>query len=117
MIKWLAELSVSDACSDNHYHFKDNRVLPVNVTPEIADAEGWWFKPDYIINELNVNSAISRPAHGEVLELATLGASYDVEGYAYSGGGRKVRIHSVLTACRTRASARGDNAPGAGHPC
>ena len=52
MIKWLSEISVSDACSDNHYHFKDNRVLPVNVTPEQAEAEGWWFKPDYIINEL-----------------------------------------------------------------
>ena len=60
MIKWLSEISVSDACSDNHYHFKDNRVLPVNVTPEQAEAEGWWFKPDYIINELNINSCSRR---------------------------------------------------------
>ena len=36
MVKWLKEIKVSDACSDNHYHFKDNRVLPVNVTPEQA---------------------------------------------------------------------------------
>lgn len=97
MIKWLSEISVSDACSDNHYHFKDNRVLPVNVTPEQAEAEGWWFKPDYIINELGINSAISRPGHGEVLDLAGCGETYDVKGYAYSGGGRKIiRVEVTL---------------------
>ena len=97
MIKWLSEIKVSDACSDNHYHFKDNRVLPVNVTPEQAEAEGWWFKPDYIINDLNINSAISRPGHGEVLDLATCGATYDVQGYAYGGGGRMIiRVEVTL---------------------
>ena len=36
--------------SDNFFHFNDNRVLPEHVTAEIANAEGWWYKPDYIIN-------------------------------------------------------------------
>ena len=28
---------------------------------------GWWFRPDYIINDININSVISSPAHDEVL--------------------------------------------------
>eukprot|EP00964_Phaeocystis_antarctica_P132196 scaffold96234_cov57-Phaeocystis_antarctica.AAC.4 len=39
----------------------DNRVLPEFVDAERATAEGWWYKPDYIINELNINSAIANP--------------------------------------------------------
>ena len=97
MVKWLKEIKVSDQCSDNHYHFKDNRVLPVNVTPEQAEAEGWWFKPDYIINELNINSAISSPGHGEVLYLDECGPTYEIKGYAYGGGGRKIiRVEVTL---------------------
>jgi len=102
MVKWLKEIKVSDACSDNHYHFKDNRVLPVNVTPEQAEAEGWWFKPDYIINELNINSAISSPGHGEVLKLKDMKETYDVKGYAYGGGGRKIiRVEVTLDGGRS----------------
>ncbi|KAH8044506.1 hypothetical protein JL721_12837 [Aureococcus anophagefferens] len=97
MVKWLKEIKISPEQSDNHYHFKDNRVLPVNVTPEQAEAEGWWFKPDYIINELNINSAMFHPGHGEVLDLATAGPTYDVEGYAYGGAGRKIiRVEVTL---------------------
>ncbi|KAH8095220.1 hypothetical protein JL720_2503 [Aureococcus anophagefferens] len=69
MVKWLKEIKISPEQSDNHYHFKDNRVLPVNVTPEQAEAEGWWFKPDYIINELNINSAMFHPGHGEIIRV------------------------------------------------
>ena len=65
MIKWLTEIEVTREQSDNFYHFMDNRVLPVGVTPESATTEGWWYKPDYIINNLNVNSAIWSPAHAE----------------------------------------------------
>ena len=45
---------------------------------------GWWFRPEFIINELNINSAITSPAHDEVL---TLGSSqeYTIQGYAYTG--------------------------------
>lgn len=51
--------------------------------------QGWWYKPDFIINELNINSAVSRPWHDEVLPLAS-DAPYQMAGYAYTGGGRKV---------------------------
>ncbi len=27
---------------------------------------GWWFKPEYIINELNINAVITSPSHDEV---------------------------------------------------
>ena len=50
MIKWLTEITVTEAESDNFFHFNDNRVLPEHVTAGIANAEGWWYKPDYIIN-------------------------------------------------------------------
>lgn len=45
---------------------------------------GWWYKPDFIINELNINSAISRPWHDEVLPLAS-NTPYTMSGYAYTG--------------------------------
>lgn len=93
MIKWLATIEVAESESDNHYHFMDNRVLPVGVTPESATAEGWWYKPDYIINELNINSAMARPAHDEQLTISAEGVEgdiYTISGYAYSGGGKKV---------------------------
>ena len=61
MIKWLTEISVTTKESDNHFHYMDNRVLPEFVDAERATAEGWWYKPDYIINELNINSAIANP--------------------------------------------------------
>lgn len=93
MIKWLTHIEVAEAESDNHYHFMDNRVLPVGVTPESATAEGWWYKPDYIINELNINSAMESPAHDEVMPItpdSVAGEVYTIRGYAYSGGGKKV---------------------------
>ncbi|CAM9726362.1 unnamed protein product, partial [Hapterophycus canaliculatus] len=67
MIKWLTDIEVTDLESDNHYHYFDNRVLPSQVDAEKAVAEGWWYKPPYIINELNINSAVVYPRHGEVV--------------------------------------------------
>ena len=90
MIKWLNEITVTPEESDNFFHFNDNRVLPEHVTAEIANAEGWWYKPDYIINELNLNSAICYPDHLEVVPFTNASQTYTVRGYAYNGGGRKV---------------------------
>jgi len=94
MIKWLKEVTVTPEQSDNFYHFMDNRVLPVGVTPESATAEDWWHKPDYIINQLNVNSSMWAPAHDET-KLLLPGANleeqeYELSGYAYTGNGVKV---------------------------
>ncbi|KAJ3258044.1 hypothetical protein HK104_007007 [Borealophlyctis nickersoniae] len=98
MVKWLKTITVTDTESSAPYHYYDNRVLPPPPvgpsTNDQAEKEGWWFKPDYIINERNINSVISHPAHDESLDvrsyLASPDPTYTLKGYAYSGGGRKV---------------------------
>lgn len=90
MIKWLCKIEVTSEPSNNFYHFRDNRIMPPHVTAELAEAEGWWERPEYIFNELNINSAISSPAHGEALSLRQSSQPYTVKGYAYSGGGRAI---------------------------
>eukprot|EP00172_Hildenbrandia_rubra_P001963 Plantae.Rhodophyta-Hildenbrandia_rubra.ctg2606.p1 GENE.Plantae.Rhodophyta-Hildenbrandia_rubra.ctg2606~~Plantae.Rhodophyta-Hildenbrandia_rubra.ctg2606.p1 ORF type:complete len:614 (+),score=116.95 Plantae.Rhodophyta-Hildenbrandia_rubra.ctg2606:74-1843(+) len=64
--------------------------MPPHADAELAKSEGWWFKPEYLFNELNINSAIVYPANGELLSLTTGSGSYTIKGYAYSGGGRKI---------------------------
>lgn len=46
----------------------------------------------YIINHLNVNSAIAVPDHNEILDTKgrNLQEPYTLKGYAYAGGGRRV---------------------------
>ncbi|PIA38264.1 hypothetical protein AQUCO_02800143v1 [Aquilegia coerulea] len=99
MVKWLARIIVATAESQNHYHFKDNRVFPSHVDSELANAEAWWYKPEYIINELNINSVITTPSHEEILLInsGTVQRPYTIKGYAYSGGGKKVtRVEVTL---------------------
>jgi NAD(P)H-flavin reductase/cytochrome b involved in lipid metabolism/truncated hemoglobin YjbI len=91
MVKWLTHITVQAQEDSSHYHYHDNRVLPPQIDAERAIKEGWWYKPEYIINDLNINSAITSPAHDEVLTLkAYSAATYKCKGYAYSGGGRQV---------------------------
>ncbi|KAK1264033.1 Nitrate reductase [NADH] 1 [Acorus gramineus] len=99
MVKWVRKITVTSEESNNHYHFKDNRVLPSHVDAELANAEGWWYRPEYIINELNTNSVITTPGHGEILPInsVTSQRGYTMKGYAYSGGGKKVtRVEVTL---------------------
>lgn len=92
MVKWLKRIIVTTPESDNHYHFKDNRVLPSHVDAELANAESWWYKPEHIINELNINSVITTPCHEEILPINSWSTQrpYTLKGYSYSGGGKKV---------------------------
>ena len=92
MVKWLVHITVTSRPSDNFYHFNDNRILPPEVDAERAAAEGWWYKQEYIFNELNINSAVSSPAHGETLRIqrAANVQPYTLRGYAYTGGGRAI---------------------------
>lgn len=99
MVKWLKRIIVTTQESDSYYHYKDNRVLPSHIDAELANAEAWWYKPEYIINELNINSVITTPGHDEVLPInsVTTQKPYTIKGYAYSGGGRKVtRVEITL---------------------
>ncbi|EFJ43675.1 nitrate reductase [Volvox carteri f. nagariensis] len=89
MVKWLSEITVTEVESQNFYHFMDNRVLPSHVDEALAKEEGWWYKPEFIINDLNINSAVARPWHDEVVRLDA-NKPYTMRGYAYAGGGRKI---------------------------
>ncbi|KAJ3677050.1 hypothetical protein LUZ60_002774 [Juncus effusus] len=99
MVKWLKRIIVTTQESDNYYHYKDNRVLPSHVDAELANAEAWWYKPEFIINELNINSVITTPGHDEILPINafTTQTPFTMRGYAYSGGGKKVtRVEVTL---------------------
>lgn len=44
----------------------------------------WWSKSDFVLNELNVQSVVTAPAHDEMVALTAQG-TYTVKGFAYSG--------------------------------
>lgn len=90
MVKWVEEIVVTQNSSTNFYHYNDNRILPPGIDAERAEAEGWWMKPEYIFNELNINSVISSPGHNEVIVLSKEDLPYKIRGYVYTGGGRKI---------------------------
>jgi nitrate reductase (NAD(P)H) len=92
-VKWLKKLIVTAEPSDNWYHIYDNRVLPTMVSPEESAAKKeWWTDERYAIYDLSTNSAIAYPAHDEQLSLPSDDSTktYNVRGYAYGGGGRRV---------------------------
>jgi nitrate reductase (NAD(P)H) len=98
MIKWLKHINVIPHETKNHYHYHDNRILPPHITAEESLAGNWWYKPEYIFNELNINSAMARPDHNETLSITkSIGNTYTVSGYAYTGGGRMVTRVEVST--------------------
>ncbi|KAJ4753487.1 Nitrate reductase [Rhynchospora pubera] len=92
-VKWVKRIIVTRHESENNYHYSDNRLLPSHVDLDLANAEGWWYKPEYVINEMNVNSVITTPGHDEILPInsSSMQRTYTMRGYAHSGGGRKVR--------------------------
>jgi nitrate reductase (NAD(P)H) len=98
MIKWLKHINVIAHETKNHYHYHDNRILPPQITAEESLKGNWWYKPEYIFNELNINSAIASPLHNEELSIAkNIAKTYNVSGYAYTGGGRLVTRVEVST--------------------
>ncbi|PCH33007.1 nitrate reductase [Wolfiporia cocos MD-104 SS10] len=91
-VKWLKRIEISASESQHHLHFFDNKVLPTQLTPERARVEKfWWYDPLYLITELSVNSAVVKPEHGELCDLIIeKDRVYTIQGYAYSGGGRRI---------------------------
>ena len=91
-IKWLKEINIIPHETRNHYFYHDNRILPPNVlTMEDAMAGDWFYKPEYVYDEHNINSVIASPGHGDRISLVEgIGKTYKISGYAYSGGGRHV---------------------------
>eukprot|EP00588_Corethron_pennatum_P001902 CAMPEP_0194297980 /NCGR_PEP_ID=MMETSP0169-20130528/59908_1 /TAXON_ID=218684 /ORGANISM="Corethron pennatum, Strain L29A3" /LENGTH=942 /DNA_ID=CAMNT_0039047911 /DNA_START=612 /DNA_END=3440 /DNA_ORIENTATION=- len=98
MIKWIKQVNVIPHMTENHYHYHDNRILPPHITAEKAIELGTWYKPEYIFNELNINSAISQPDHNETLGVQSgIGKDYELAGYAYTGGGRMITRVEITT--------------------
>lgn len=106
-MKWLKKLIVTESYSDNWYHIYDNRVLPTMISPDqSANEPKWWTDERYAIYDLSTNSATVYPAHDEKLYLSSSDTStdapeseqtYQVKGYAYGGGGRRVtRVEVTL---------------------
>ncbi|KAF9267854.1 nitrate reductase [Marasmius fiardii PR-910] len=90
-VKWLKSIEISTEESQHYLHYFDNRILPIQLSPEQARAEKqWWYDPRYLINELSVNSAIARPDHAEEIRVTSGEDFYEIRGYAYSGGGRRI---------------------------
>ena len=72
--------------------------MPPHITAEESLKGQWWYKPEYIFNELNINSAIASPLHDEELPIAlNIDKTYTVSGYAYTGGGRLITRVEVST--------------------
>lgn len=98
MIKWLAQIKVIDHESYNCYHYWDNKYLPPQITAERAASEGWWYKQEYIINDLSLNSVITYPDHNNTLPLAKyIDQKIQLQGYAHTGGGRPVTRVEIST--------------------
>lgn len=100
-VKWLKRIVVTEAPSDNWYHIYDNRVLPTTISPEeSADLPETWKDERYAIYDLNTNSAVARPAHGERVGADAASGpekTFRFQGYAYAGGGRRVtRVELTL---------------------
>ncbi|KAK0568797.1 hypothetical protein OC861_001574 [Tilletia horrida] len=97
MVKWLNRIEISENESQHHLHFKDNKVLPTQITADMArspEYDSYWKDPKYIINDLNVNAAMTVPDHNQVLRLDDpQQTEFNLQGYAYTGGGK--RVHRV----------------------
>ncbi|KAK6852708.1 hypothetical protein PG990_010358 [Apiospora arundinis] len=102
-VKWLKKIIVTAAPSDNWYHIYDNRVLPTMVDPEMsANLPETWKDERYAIYDLNTNSATCYPAHNEKVSTVGTAKSYNVRGYAYAGGGKRVtRVEITLDKGKT----------------
>ncbi|CAH0020933.1 unnamed protein product [Clonostachys rhizophaga] len=99
MVKWLQRIEISDRESQHHLHFFDNKLLPTVVSADQARNEDkWWYDPKYIINDLNVNAAICSPDHNQIVTLQPNSSQrLPIEGYAYTGGGRRItRVEVTL---------------------
>jgi nitrate reductase (NAD(P)H) len=89
-VKWLKKIVLTSQPSDNWYHIWDNRVLPTMISPEeSANKPSWWQDERYAIYDLSPNSAMASPAHDEIVDTTST-ESIQLEGYAYSGGGRRI---------------------------
>ncbi|KAI0559530.1 nitrate reductase [Gracilaria domingensis] len=89
MVKWLSVIDLSDEPLDNYYYRYENRLFPSFVDRTLAHKQKYWNQDQYVFNELNINSVIAHPCHQHKLQIDEK-SSFEIKGYAYSGGGRKI---------------------------
>lgn len=89
-VKWLSCIRLSDVESPSFWQQRDYKIFPPNATAETAD-----YASAMSIQNMPVQSAISEPKDGSVLDAGE--GTVKVKGYAYSGGGRGVNRVDVST--------------------
>ncbi|KAJ3294255.1 hypothetical protein HK104_003791 [Borealophlyctis nickersoniae] len=95
-VKWLKKITVSDKESTSWYHYNDNRLIPSHVTTKSeAERDGWYTHPDTILLDLPLQSVITSPSHNQKIPVSEVGGKVKIEGYAHSGGGRRVTMVQV----------------------
>ncbi|CAL8401475.1 unnamed protein product [Arctogadus glacialis] len=100
-VKWLGKVIVSREESASHWQQNDYKGFSPGTDWDTVD-----FKSAPAIQELPVQSAITQPADGAVLERDADG-EVTVRGYAWSGGGREVvRVDVSLDGGKTWQVAR-----------
>lgn len=99
-VKWLGKVTVSAEESGSHWQQNDYKGFSPGTDWDTVD-----FKSAPAIQELPVQSAITAPADGGVVERSS--EEVTVKGYAWSGGGREVvRVDVSLDGGKTWQVAR-----------
>ncbi|XP_041097851.1 sulfite oxidase, mitochondrial isoform X1 [Polyodon spathula] len=110
-VKWLGKIIVSAEESKSHWQQNDYKGFSPSVDWDTVD-----FKSAPAIQELPIQSAITEPRDGALLERS--GEQVTVRGYAWSGGGREVvRVDVSLDGGKTWQVATlrsGEDAPPVG---
>jgi nitrate reductase (NAD(P)H) len=85
MIKWLASIRIMKHETYGHYHYHDNRILPpTETTYEQSIQEAYWYRSQYVFNELNIQSVIVQPNHKDMIPIPKddiSGTTFEVVGY------------------------------------
>ncbi|KAM3620696.1 uncharacterized protein V6R79_000712 [Siganus canaliculatus] len=82
-VKWLGKIIVSEEESSSHWQQNDYKGFSPGTDWDTVD-----FKSAPAIQELPIQSAITTPADGAVIDRSS--EEVTVKGYAWSGGGREV---------------------------
>ncbi len=80
-VKWIGKVTLQTEPSDNYYQARSYKLFPPQTTVDDVDWER-----GLMLGELSVNSFITSPTEGAVVEDGTI----SVQGYATAGGNRRV---------------------------
>lgn len=86
-VKWLTQITVQPMPSKNYFQAHAYQLFPPHTNAETAD-----WNAGLQLSELVVNCVITLPQEGQ-----TLGSEVVVQGYAVTGGGRKIARVDVST--------------------